>query len=197
MSGLSGWNFDKQEIGDVFSPPNLIVVFANVLSFVLLETLFFWFVASNAIGAVVQDKATVVAYFAGQKRSTREALISELENEYNTQTIPSVAAKQLRQREEQNFHLVLTHIAPVAVTMVIMIIVLYMAMKWKGKPFTRIDTFLLGMVLFAFSTEIYFYITVTSQIVYVGDNELMAEVYKSLIEGLNGDPHNSSVIKKD
>lgn len=171
---------------DILSPENLIVVFANVFAFITLETIFFWFIASGSVNKVIDDKADLLYTFSVQDSKNKEALKEYLNSSFNTDIVPEKAKEQKEERENNNWNLVNSYITPIAIGVAVLFIVAGMLMFIRKQPLTRIDKVLLLSVLGAFTTELYFYFTVTSQLVYIGDNEMMNSIYRSSQKAVSG-----------
>ena len=172
--------FTKATAKDVVDPSNLLILVANILAFVVLETLFFWFIASHSVERVLEEKASFIADFMEKKGFTKEMLTEYLNSEYATKTLPEIANEQQREREQQNWDLVVKYIQPVVIGLSVALFLLFVYMRYKRQPLTRIDVFLLFLVLGAFSTELYFYLTVTSQVIYIGDTEITWRLWTAL-----------------
>lgn len=165
---------------DLIDPSNLFIVVANVLAYIILQTLFFWFIASNSVNYVLEDKAALVHTFFSQRDSTKRMMESYLDNPVNTDYLPTIAARQKSDRDSQNWELVKTYIMPIAVVLLVALVVIRGVMYFRKQPFTRIDMFLLFLVLGAFTTELYFFLTVSSQLTYIGDGEITWTLYSAL-----------------
>lgn len=172
---------------DVLDPANLLIVFANVLAFVILETLFFWFVASKSVEDVLQDKADLVTYFVTRRPVTEYDMKVYLETEANKKKLPTIANEQRQEREVNNWELVKAYIFPIGLICVTIIAALLLFMLFRRQVLTTIDRTLLAMVLGAFLTEVYFYFTVTSQLIYIGDDEITYRMYKSSVAAVKGE----------
>jgi len=92
---------------------------------------------------------------------------------------PRLAYEQSQVREERNIALIKEYIIPLASFILLPILVSMFALIWRRQPLTLIDRFLLLLVLGAFSTELYFFFTVTSQLIYLGDIDVVASGYKA------------------
>lgn len=172
--------FSKKTVWDTINPANLLLVVANVLAFVILQTLFFWFIASRSVERVLEDKAGFIATFFSQKGVTKEMMTDYLNSPSNKEELAKVAAQQRKGREQQNWELVQQYIQPIVIGLLSAFLFLSLVMFRRGQPLTRIDMFLLFLVLGAFSTELYFYLTVTSQVIYIGDGEITWRLYSAM-----------------
>lgn len=172
--------FNKQTAKDVVDPANLLILVANILAFVVLETLFFWFIASHSVERVLEEKAEFIADFMDKKGFTKQMMTEYLNSEYAIKTLPAIAREQQKERQEQNWELVLKYIQPVVIGLGVALALIFAYMRFRRQPLTRIDLFLLFLVLGAFSTELYFYMTVTSQVIYIGDTEITWRLWSAL-----------------
>lgn len=177
----------KEIILDTVDPANLLILFCNVFAFIVMETIFFWFVTSQSVDDILSEKAGLVSTFADQNETNRLAMRDYLELPENTENVPQEASVQFRQRQELNWNLVKAYIVPIAAGVGIIILLLLGAMFFRRQPLTRIDLFLLLLVLGAFMTEMYFYFTVTKQLVYIGDSAALYHMYKATLAALTGD----------
>lgn len=168
--------FDFQTLKDVIDPANLLILFANLLAFVLLQTTFFWFVASRNVERVLDDKSEYVSELLSKRGVTLELLKEYLDSEESKQ-LPAKAEEQRKEREAANWELLKTYIAPVVIALGCVLVLIFLSLVKRGQPLTSIDLFLLFLVLGAFSTELYFYLTVTSQLIHLADNRIAFEMF--------------------
>lgn len=172
---------------DTINPVNLLLLFTNIFAFIVMETTFFWFVTSEAVNDILAEKAGLVSTFAKQNPINEAAMRMYLESENNVDVIPSIASEQFKGRQDINWELVKSYIVPIATGVGGLIFILLGLMVVRRQPLSRIDMFLLVLVFCAFLTEMYFYITVTKQIVYIGDSSVLYHMYKASTRALNGE----------
>lgn len=175
--------FDMQTLRDVINPANLLILFANLLAFVLLQTTFFWFVASRNVEAVLEDKSEYITELMSKRGITLEMLRDYLNSDDATQKMPEVAKSMRAEREAENFELLKTYILPVVIALGSALLLVFLALIVRGQPLTSIDLFLLFLVLGAFSTELYFYLTVTSQLIHLSDTRIVYELFNGVKRG--------------
>lgn len=168
----------------VFDLPNLLVMFVNIFAFVTLETLFFWFVASRAVEAVVEDKADLIVTLAKQNNLHKLALDMIVSDDKRNQKLAAEAKRIHVRREQKNIDLIEEYIIPVAGVVGTITLIISLFMLYKRHPLTIIDGVLLLLVFSGFTTEMYFYLTVSSQLIYLGDNQVIYALYRSFMDGL-------------
>lgn len=174
--------FDFQTIKNVFDPSNLLILFANLLAFVLLQTTFFWFVASRNVEQVLEDKSVYVSDLLSKRGVSLEMLRTYLDSD-EMRALPKKAEEQREMREQINWELLKTYIMPVVIALVCVLVLIFFSLAIRRQPLTSIDLFLLFLVLGAFSTELYFYLTVTSQLIHLGDSRVAFAVFSGAKEG--------------
>ena len=160
-------------VATLFDPLNLLLIFANLFAFVVMETLFFWYIASNTISEVVKSKSLFLANVANNDPDMKEEMITFLSLPENSTEISMRAASQNKVRNEKNVDMVISRIFPVAIAMAVACILMVGMIYHRGEKFTRVDYFLLLLVLLAFSTELIFYLVVIKQLEYIGTSKLV------------------------
>lgn len=173
--------FNLRTVREVFGLENMFVFLCNLLAFVLLETVFFWFVASHSIDRVVEEQAIVFSNYLIDSKQKDLFIKQYLQNELATQILPERAKEVRDKREKDNWNLVMTYIFPIVVALGIVIVLVRLFLFLRGKPLTTIDYFLLFLVLTSFSTELYFYLTVSSQIIFFPTASLLESLYNSFL----------------
>jgi len=67
-----------ETVKDVFDPANTLTLFANIFCYIVMQTLFFYYVASGNIEGVMEDKASFVAELAEKDPTMKEAMMVSL-----------------------------------------------------------------------------------------------------------------------
>lgn len=160
----------------IMDPVTLMIVFVNLLAYVVIQTVFFFFVGSQNFVTAISQKADFVYEFAIQDPQTEASLREELESQYNTVDVPETARRERDRRAVVNKDIMIKYLLPpVAVIAVLLASQLVRLVIW-GNGMNSIDLFLIFMVLFAFTTEFIFFGLVILQTVALGDQELMAAI---------------------
>lgn len=159
-----------------FDPLNMIPVFLNILVFMCVQIVFFWFVASRAVLDAFADKAKYIHDLAQRDPVTNASMLAYLTSESAMVDIPKMAAEQKRQRDEENLRLVFGTLGPPIGFALGMLIFFFLVMLVRGKKFTSVDLLLISLVLFAYSTELVFFFVLVKNYMYLGDVEFLNSI---------------------
>jgi hypothetical protein len=169
----------------IFSDPrNVLVILMNVITFIAMETVFFWYVSSKYATDVLAQKAQVVVDYTELNPEFKKTLIDQLNSEYSTKTLPVEAAKLAEQRNKTNTALVGQYVFPVLVVLLILIVLNILRLAFKKEGLRVTDILLLSLVLFGFTTELYIYATITRNLQYLGNQELFYTMINGYREGI-------------
>ena len=162
------------DISAVFEPMNLILVLTNLFVFIVIETIFFWEVASKGVVNEVTSFATYIDDFTNEDAETNDDLLEYLNSEEQTERVPEEAQTQRDLRTATNIGLIKTFIVPPGAVVLGILCLLVIVMVFKRSRFTFIDFVLLSTVVFAFTTELIFYLLVLGRWKYLGPQQLLA-----------------------
>jgi hypothetical protein len=157
-----------------------IIILTNVIFFMVVQTLFFKFIASKQYENVLENKLDMVKDFVKRNPKMRDNLkISKSENK---KKLDPIAKKQLKEREKLNRELTWLYCGiPIVITAVCMAYVLFV-MK-KTREWSTVDSLGVFYVIFAYSTEILFFFFMVKKYEFVGDQYIvssaLAEILKS------------------
>lgn len=152
-----------------FDPLNMIPVFLNLVVFMCVQITFFWFVASRTVTDAFIEKARYIHDLMRRDSTLNASLMAYLFNPVTAEEIPKIAAEQKRRRDEANFQLVITTLGPPIGAALGVLVLLFIIMMFRGQRLTKIDFFLLSLVIFAFSTELVFFFVLVRNYIYLGD----------------------------
>lgn len=171
---------------DIFKSPNMIIAFVNILFFIVVQTIFFKFVASKQFNVVLKDKVDILNSYLSYDPEAKVAVHAwKASPEY--QVLEQTALIQERKREDLNVALMKSWIGvPFLLAIVILTIFLYMLLKSNSKDtWTGVDTAVLSLVVGAYATEILFYLTIVRQYEFYGDiqiyNKLYSDIHHSIL----------------
>src|SRR5438093_393263 len=98
-----------------------IIILANVLFFMVVQTLFFVFVASNQYQQVLESKLEMIKTFISKNPEIRES-VNETKKKKLAE-LKDISRKQLEKRTKENFDLTLKYCGiPIIVISVIMLV---------------------------------------------------------------------------
>ena len=169
-------------LSSLFDPLNLLLILANLLVFVVVETYFFWNIASKTVDNVVNTKGRFVANVVKNKPDTHSAMLFYLDTPANTTELIEKTNQQRKEREDQNWELVKSMIAPAVYIIGGVCALVSLALIARRETVTSVDLFLLFCVVGAFSTEVVFYLLVITQLEYIGDAQIMEKIIVPVLE---------------
>ena len=140
-----------------------IVPLANVLFFVVVQTAFFWFVASREVDRTLKRKAEILRIlrkqFAAQGVTEAvDGLDAVMLKHANNSARPAAEAKATR--TAANLKLIVQWIVPVGVLVTLALVVCVSRNRSEGHHFNLGNRVGLGLVLFVYVFEILFFLLV-------------------------------------
>lgn len=187
-------------VGQVLDPVNMVLILGNIFIFVLVQTLFFWYVASQNTVDSAKDLADLgiavtretgklngcqllpyeqnLYYRAFEENwdSTVDEYKYEVKRSESFENMIAEAAKARREREKSNVGPTVKYIGTFLAFLAVLILANLYRARQQGRRFTKIEGVLLIAIVLAFATEVCFYLLVVRSVQYVGEFEAMAEV---------------------
>lgn len=158
---------------------DLIPVVANVLFFMVVQFLFFKYVASKQYEQVLLSKVDFVNNL--QRESTIiQKKFSKLKTEYIS-SIKNNALEQEKLRDINNNKLTNTYIHIPILIACLMLLHLIFIMKSK-REWEDTDTLALIFVALAYCTELFFFFFVVRQYEFIGDNNIISKIVEKVLE---------------
>ena len=166
----------------VFAPANLIVIFANVMFFMIVQTLFFRYIASKQFNVVIRDKANIAnEYLKYNKEASQQYELYK--DSVEVKDIKKNAKKQFEERDDVNIDTTKTWIGiPFSIVIFLLLIFVGMIVFRKEHTWDSIDSVLLSLVVLAYATEVVFYIGLVRQYQFYGDQEIYSNLYNRINE---------------
>jgi amino acid transporter len=163
---------------------NVILILANVLIFIVFQTVFFYFVGSQQMSKIIKNKTDIINKYLKisniHKYETREFINS---NEIKKRLLES--KKEEKERKEKNIEVIKTWIGPpliiVLMLLFICITMLYVnKVKWIG-----VDSVGLTLVVTAYVTEIVIFLGIIKKYEFLGDQPLYYFIYNLIKKEVN------------
>ena len=172
---------------EIFEPANMIVVLANIIFFMLIQTAFFEFEASKHFNIVLANKAKIAQeYLQYDKRSALK--YQKFKSSPTAKNLETQAKEQLKKRNEENMELMLNWIG-IPLFIAIFILIVFIAMIFlKDAEWDKVDTILIFFVVFAYVAEILFYFGIVCKYQFYGDNAIYSGVYHEMENYINKEP---------
>src|SRR5271170_5552619 len=86
---------------NVFDSANMVIVLANIIFFMIVQTLFFKYVASKQFNIVLEDKAGIVGEYLKHDPAANEKY-RQFKNSEKAKSIEKAAKEQEAIREKEN-----------------------------------------------------------------------------------------------
>lgn len=163
----------KLTIAEVFDSINILINLLNLVIFIGVIILFFWFVISKQFDNIIYDKTDIIISAARNDENFKAYLKNYLETDYIKNKLPLLAKQQFGNRTEYNVMLLERELLPFVWSLLTMIGLDVIYMAFKRIKFTYIDYFLLLSVILGFITEILFYYIVIREWKFIGDYTLL------------------------
>lgn len=195
----------KESFKQVFYPANSIVMISNIIIYITLQNIFFWFKVSRSVENLIDEKSILFKDLA--KNDDIKNLYSVLLSDTNKiEHILEKASIDREERYEHNIELIFKWNSPIFCILFSFIIIEACILFYKKSTyvkneqninsesvykFNRIDYILLCMVCLAFLTEIIFYFAVLERSILIGDSEII----KSLLIIVDKDIIKDIIIK--
>jgi hypothetical protein len=172
----------------VLDPSNLIIMFSNILAFMIMQSLFFWYIVSKSVENVVDEKTGLLVGLGNNIPQFKKILLDYIVDSERTQFILEKASSDSIKRRSYNLDLMWTWIGPPFITILSFLFLSFMVLLifHKRFKFTYKDFYLLCTVFLAFLTEILFYFTVISRSRILGDMEIV-KILLTIISGTEED----------
>ncbi|VBB18000.1 hypothetical protein YASMINEVIRUS_463 [Yasminevirus sp. GU-2018] len=172
---------------EVFVSSNMIVVFANIIFFMIVQTLFFKYVASKQFNIVLEDKADIVEQYL--KHDSKANLIyKKFRESGDAKTLRELAEKQEAERESINTSNTMMWIGIPFIIGVLFLVFFVGRLYFKSEVWDSVDTILLSFVVFAYATEILFYLGIVRKYQFYGDQSIYSNVYSEINDNVNKEP---------
>lgn len=169
MNPLSFFNcFDRND---------WLVIIANVLFFMVVQTLFFKYIASQQYEEVLISKLDMIK-LAMQKNPAFKRQILELKKDYQ-EKYKNIAKEQEARREIINRDLTWKYCTLLIVITVAIFVGIAVFVKSK-RGWEDIDTLNMLFVTLAYSTELFFFFFIVRKYEFVGDNYILTNVLQKL-----------------
>lgn len=158
---------------DAFSV-NVLVPICNVLIFVVLQSLFWWYIGSGEVEHIVRKKAQMMGGLRRELRRNPDQqfnvrLLDSLMLDVGESIDRAAIAEQAREARAKNVGLLRKYMLPWLAVSVLLIVGLVVFNRSKGRSFTFSHRMALIMVILAYAGEVLLFLYVIKPFVTVGD----------------------------
>lgn len=163
-----------------FNRSDWIVILSNVLFFMLVQTAFFWYIASKQYENVLSSKLDTLKLLAS-KNSTFKRKLDNFKDEYISKH--EQKAKELEtERAKLNKKLTWKYCGKlIVVTTLVLFAIVISYFFVKGRPWNDVDTLNMIFVTLAYCTELFFFFFIVREYEFVGDNYILTSVLQNII----------------
>ena len=158
---------------------NSIVGLSNVLFFMVVQVLFFWFIASREIDRIMIHKSSVLMMLRDKLRQekfsdTAEALDAVVIKKRREKA--KEAEKNAEARKEKNLALVYRWMVPCIIAVSLVLLALVMYNRRNNYGLEHAHKVGLGLVVCAYVCEVLFFLTVVENYIMISDTDILREV---------------------
>jgi len=159
---------------------NIILMLTNIIFFMIVQTLFFIFIAAKQYDVILKEKIDFLNVFNDNLEEYKFINIIKtiIGNRYD-----KIAKTQEQQRTKTNMKLFIKYILPfmaVIFSILIIYVILIIRNKNNSNDWKPYHYFILGTILFAFSTELLYFFFIVKRYVVFGDSEMLYKVFYAI-----------------
>ncbi len=151
---------------------HLIIIFSNVISFMTLQTCFFWYVASFKIENIIDNKSKFVRDILYTFPETL-ILLDNYTRSDSFLELKQNATDHRNKRYEYNINLLVEWMTPPFACMILLLVGCIIECYVHHKKFDKTDKIILSMVLVSVFTEVIFYFVVIFRSEILADVEIV------------------------
>jgi hypothetical protein len=157
---------------------DLIPVISNVIFFVVVQTLFFKYVASKQYENVLESKLDFVKTICDNDPFLRDK-IYKIRDDYLS-TNKDLVENQQNKRDEKNKQLYYSYSGIPFFIFLLMLLHLLFMVKSK-RDWNEVDTLSLLFVTLAYCTELFFFFFIVRKYEFVGDHQIISDIIDNSI----------------
>lgn len=172
---------------NIFESANMIIVFANVIFFMIVQTLFFEYVASKQFNIVLEDKANIVGEYLKNDPNANEKY-RRFKNSDKASQIQTTAKKQEDKRAKENMENTMLWIGIPVLIAVAFLVFFIIKLIFKKEVWDTTDSVLLSFVVFAYMIEVLFYLGIVKQYQFYGDQSIYTKLYHTVNDKIQKEP---------
>lgn len=160
---------------DCITKYDWIVILSNVIFFMVVQSFFFYFVASKQYENVLANKMDLVSRFANKNELSKQKF-KDFKDAFLLQQNKK-ADQQYSERMKENWQYIKKYcVYPILAASAALLFVIYF-IKYNSS-WSSIDSLNLTLVLLAYATELYFFFFIVRKFEFVGDQYIIANIFK-------------------
>lgn len=154
-----------------------IIIFVNVIFFVVVQTLFFRFIASKQYENVLKQKVEILKIYADKFPSEKKRIHKLIEKYLKENN--ELINQQYKTRNQKNLALEDLYCWNFLKVIVALLVI---TMFLNKQPWNPVYTLGLIFVVLGYTTEILFFFLIVKRYEFVGDHHISSELSKHLFE---------------
>ena len=169
-------------IKNILSNSNLILMFVNILFFIVVQILFFKYIASLQFNKIISDKVNIINETIKWNWIIKTFFSNLLKSDYYS-NIKQKWDEMEKTREQKNNDLILSKMAIIIIPIILIIIFFIYRLnrtELSKSKWNSVEWVMLLLILFAYSTELLFFFFIVKQYEFVGDHSLFYMIYKNI-----------------
>ena len=165
----------------IFKPNNMIIVVSNIIFFIIVQTIFFNTIASKQFNNVLKKKVDIINEYLNLNPEFKKIFSNYKKSDEYKETV-EIASKQYKETNKYNTDLTLKRILPVLIFFVLVLIIFIFLLKKSNMQWTDNDWAGISLIVFAYFSEILFYLIVITQYNFYTDSKMYYKIFNSLIK---------------
>lgn len=161
---------------ELLEPSNMIIIITNIIFYMIIQTLFFYFVASKQFNNLLTNKMDIVNEYLSFDEKANNAMKKFLKSQYITDIKKQSKQQENKCNKENKIMITKYLIVPFIILIVCLCVFVYMLIK-KRKQWIEADTILMILIISVYSVDLIFYFTVIKKYKFIGDENLYYTFY--------------------
>ena len=165
-------------LNECFAKNDNIIILSNIIFFIVFQTLFFYFVASNQFIVVISEKLSFFKIFL-KNNPEYKTFMKQLNESDTIINLKNASEEQTKKRKEINFKL-LGLFCGIPFGIAVLLLLFFYVCKSPlciKNEWNTFYTVMLMAVVFAYATEMFLYFMMIRQYQFIGDYELINKVF--------------------
>lgn len=171
----------------VFESSNMIVTVSNIIFFIVVQTMFFYFIASKQFNVVLNNKVGILNEFASRDDELRSNIKAFFASDAYKQ-IEEAAEVEAEERVAYNTKLIKNWIVPPLLACIALLLIFLIKRSVYNEPWGAADTLGLILVVSAYTTEVLFYLGIVRRFEFYGDIQIYDKIYTNIDKNINVAP---------
>lgn len=163
-----------------------INIFTTILFFLIVQTLFFLFIASKQYDTLLLSKTKLISQLGGYNTSVKQTIEVIKEDAEVELKEKAEEANKIRYKANRKLLIQYCIIPIVVITLILTSILLYtfLSKTTKKNRWSSIETISLILILGSYLTELYFFFFIVRKYEIIGDHEIFYKSFSALSNNL-------------